>query len=131
VIVTAARSYLGVPFRHQGQTRAGMDCAGLVLAVARDCAVDHPDGLAYAMLPDLRLLDDLLPRFCSRIAEPEPGAVLRFKVAGRAQHLGICGDHASGLSVIHANMTVGRVCEHRLDDKWRRRLVSVWRMGVH
>jgi cell wall-associated NlpC family hydrolase len=129
MIVDAARSYIGVPFRHQGRTRAGMDCAGLLLAVADDCGIQYPRNLAYAMLPDLRLIDELLPQFCSPVDGPEPGAVLRFNVAGRPQHLGLCGDHQTGLSVIHANMTIGKVCEHRLDEKWRRRLVSCWRMG--
>jgi cell wall-associated NlpC family hydrolase len=35
VIVSAARSWLGVPWRHQGRTRQGVDCAGLVVLVGR------------------------------------------------------------------------------------------------
>ena len=34
-IVAAARTWLGVPWRHQGRTRQGVDCAGLVVLVGR------------------------------------------------------------------------------------------------
>jgi cell wall-associated NlpC family hydrolase len=35
-IVEEARKYLGVRFRHQGRTVAGIDCAGLILNVGND-----------------------------------------------------------------------------------------------
>jgi cell wall-associated NlpC family hydrolase len=46
-IVAAARTYLGVPWRHQGRTRAGLDCAGLIVMVARDLALSDYDSTAY------------------------------------------------------------------------------------
>ena len=46
-LVAQARSYLGVPWRHQGRTRAGIDCAGLVVLVARDLGLTDYDSTAY------------------------------------------------------------------------------------
>lgn len=126
-LVAAARAYLGTPWRHQGADRRGMDCAGLLLAAARDAGLAVPTAIVHAPLPDLALFDRLLPAYCRRVAQPVPGAVLRFCVAGRPQHLAVAAEHpAGGLSIVHAYMTAGHVCEHRLDARWRRRLVSCW-----
>ena len=124
-LIDAARRYIGTPWRHMGDSRSGMDCAGLLVAAARDCGIVAPLPV-HSPLPALSLFDDLLPRYCDRIAEPQAGAVLRLSVAGRPQHLAIVGQHPmQGLSIIHADMRNG-VCEHRLDFKWLRRVVSCW-----
>ena len=34
-IVDAARNWVGVPYRHQGRTRNGIDCVGLLLEGGR------------------------------------------------------------------------------------------------
>jgi hypothetical protein len=39
------------------------------------------------------------------------------------QHLAVF----EGDNVIHAYESIGRVVEHRLDDKWRKRIVRVYR----
>lgn len=39
-IVAVARSWLGVPYLYGGTTRAGVDCSGLVLNVARAVGID-------------------------------------------------------------------------------------------
>lgn len=38
--IQAARSYLGTPWRHQGRSRRGIDCGGLVALAMRD--IGHP-----------------------------------------------------------------------------------------
>lgn len=127
-IVGAARSYLRVPWKHQGEDRAGMDCVGLLIAVARDLGLAAPLSLAHAELPALELFEALLPEYCERIARPQPGAVLRLRTAGRPQHLGLMATRHGYPTLIHAYATEGCVCEHRLDRKWQRRIVSAWRL---
>lgn len=131
--VAAARGFLRVPWRHLGRDQRGLDCAGLLVAAAAACGLPAPPALAYAPLPDLDLFERLLPACCTALAAPQIGAVLRLRVAGRAQHLAVAGDyHGGGLSLIHAYMTAGCVCEHAFDARWRRRLVSCWLpRGVH
>ena len=46
-IVAEARTWLGVPWRHQGRSRAGVDCAGLVVLVARALELADHDSTAY------------------------------------------------------------------------------------
>jgi cell wall-associated NlpC family hydrolase len=126
--VDAARRYIGAPWKHGGSDAAGMDCFGLIVAVARDLGIPYPV-MTYDRLPDLSLFA-ALRQFCAPAKGLEPGLLVRMAVVGRAQHLGIVADHPTGLSLIHAYMPLGRVVEHRIDDRWRRRIVSAWRMGV-
>jgi cell wall-associated NlpC family hydrolase len=47
--------------------------------------------------------------------------MMRF--TGEPQHVGIY----TGDTLIHAYESVGKVVEHRMDDKWLRRIVRVYR----
>lgn len=52
-IVDSARSYIGVPFRHQGRhKKAGLDCLGLIVQVARDLGYVIEEVADYARYPD-------------------------------------------------------------------------------
>jgi cell wall-associated NlpC family hydrolase len=58
-IVTAARSWLGTPYRHQHRERGvGVDCAGLVIGVARQLGIVPADFdvNGYSRQPDGSLL---------------------------------------------------------------------------
>jgi cell wall-associated NlpC family hydrolase len=102
----AARAYLGVPWRHLGRSREGLDCIGLVLLAARDCGIDADDPAPYAREPSSQLLRQELARYLdpASIADPRPGDVLVFNLGLYAGHVGIAGKHPDYgcLSVIHA-----------------------------
>jgi len=60
-VVDAARSYLGVPWRHQGRARrVGLDCLGLLVVVAEDLGYYPQDYLCYTREPDPRLLHHMV-----------------------------------------------------------------------
>lgn len=131
-IVAAARTAIGTPFVHQGRvTGVGLDCAGLVVHVARTIGAEYVDATGYARHPSQGLLEAALAgQPCLKrvaLGERQPGDVLLMRFAGDPQHLGVF----SGDSVIHSYSTVGQVCEHRLDEAWERRIVQVYRfVGV-
>lgn len=50
-IVTAARTYLGVRFVHEGRSRGGLDCAGLLCRVFTDLGLPYEDKLGYDRSP--------------------------------------------------------------------------------
>lgn len=138
-LVAAARAYLGVPFRHQGRNRHGLDCLGLLVCVARDCDLRRGgrplcswDMTDYGHLPDeTRLRNGLAQVMCPvQTQAVRPGDILQFRVDGAARHLGIAGDYAgSGLSLIHAYAPARRVVEHRLDASWQAAIWQVWRVA--
>ncbi|CAA2409777.1 Putative phage peptidase protein [Xanthomonas phage Suba] len=42
--------------------------------------------------------------------------------------MGIVTDYPGAVGLIHTDSMVGEVTEHRLDEKWLRRIVYVWRV---
>jgi len=132
-LVTAARRYLGVPFRHRGRTRAGLDCAGLIWRSYADLGVILPDIRIYGREPHRNGLERVVKAGfgCAAARDPEPGDVLLMRFEREPHHLGFVGDYAhGGLSLIHAYGTAGKVVEHRLDALWRGRIVTVYRRDV-
>lgn len=125
-IIAAARAEIGTPFAHQGRTPGiALDCAGLVVAVARAIGLPHNDDTGYGRSPANGLLESALDgQPCLvRVATSEPGDVLLMRFQGDPQHLGIY----TGETIIHAWQIVDRVCEHRMTAAWRQRVVRVYR----
>lgn len=127
--VALVRSWMGVPFRHQGRSREGVDCAGLVICVVREAGLIPPDWdvNGYSHQPDgsmFKVCGDMLPE-----APPQPGGVFVMRFAKEPQHMGFFAPYGDGrLSMIHALSDSGKVVEHRLDDIWKRRLVGTFRV---
>lgn len=130
-IVDEARTWLGVPWVHQGRSRDGIDCAGLaqqVAAAVRGYAFDITNYAAQAT-------DETMLALCAehmdsvRLNAMEPGdiVVVRF---GDQRHMGLIGDYPHGveLSLIHASTYFNKVVEHRLDGVWRRRCLAAFRL---
>ena len=127
-IIAAARECLGTPFVHQGRLPGqALDCAGLIIQVAKMLGLEHVDHTGYARLPGNGLLESALDTQpgLSRVSELQPGDVFLMKFSADPQHLGIYG----GDTIIHAYQPVGKVCEHGLTDAWRRRIVRIYRFN--
>jgi cell wall-associated NlpC family hydrolase len=133
-IVTTARQFIGCPWRHQGRSREGVDCLGLVLLVAHELALTDFDTRDYArQAKDESMLEQCrehlveIPRAAAR---PGDVPLMRF---GNNRHIGFFGDYVhGGLSIIHAfSHSPRKVVEHRFSDDWLRgysaSLLSVFR----
>lgn len=126
-LVRQARTYLGVPFRHAGRDRQGVDCVGVLICAARDLSLTAWDDRDYSrivsperMRGNLLLFADPMPPAARR-----PGDVLLFRIQGAATHVGLLTEPGAFL---HAYQSVGCVCEHALAGKWESRLVEVFRL---
>lgn len=130
-ILCAARACLETPFRHQGRAiGVGLDCAGLLIVVARQLGFDPIDVDGYGRTPAGGLLESALDRqACLRrigdIGTRQPGDLLLLRFAGDPQHLAI----DAGETMIHAYASVGKCCEHRLSLPWAARIVRVYRFA--
>lgn len=125
-ILIAARSCLDTPFRHQGRIPGlALDCAGLVVSVAKEIGADYIDRPGYSRNPSGGLLESALDdQPClERVTDRQPGDVLLMRFAGEPQHLAIF----TGDNIIHSYESVGKVCEHRMADVWAVRIVRVYR----
>lgn len=125
-IVDACRAYLGVPFRHQGRNRLGLDCGGLLVVAARDCGIELQDIQGYQRQPDGKKLLQVMRQELTQVYRPpEYGDVVLMRLRKYPQHIAIITDKG----MIHAHSEAGYVVEHRLDDDWRSTIVGVFELG--
>lgn len=131
-IISAAREQLDVPFLHQGRSRQGLDCIGLLLTIADKFKVPYTDVEGYNRLPQGKLLEET---FNAHVAsgqlikllphERQKGDFLMMRFKGQPQHLAVF----TGSTIIHSYASVGKVCEHILDSTWEKRIVNVYRLA--
>lgn len=129
--VASARSCLGVPFRHQGRSRRGLDCAGLFAFAVSDIGKPYYNVEAYSREPNnngLRLavvanLGPAIPRDQMR-----HGDIALMTFANEPCHVGIITDYPlGGFALLHTFAQVKKVVEHRMDQEWLDRIVEVYR----
>lgn len=130
-IIETARTYVGTPYLHQGRSRSGIDCIGLVINVAATCGVIDPEQTkiinkefnGYARLPGEETLITALSQFMSmrsfRLAEPADIIVTKFRKYPR--HCMILTDKGT---IIHAFANIGRVTEQRFAHIWKREAMA-------
>ena len=125
-IVTAARAWLGTPYRHQGATLgAGCDCLGLLRGVWRTLYGSEPlDVPAYrADWRDAAHRDELqaaAEQLLVRADAPAAGQVLLFRLGRVPRH---CGVTVAADRFIHAQEGLG-VVEANLTEGWAKRIVG-------
>ncbi|HAW47547.1 MAG TPA: peptidase [Roseovarius sp.] len=132
-IVTAARGWIGTPYRHQAACRgAGCDCLGLVRGVWREVMGEEPERPpAYSMDWSEPAREEALWHAALRhlrarpVTGEQPGDVILFRMrdGAVAKHLGICTRAGRDARFVHAYSGHG-VVESALSLPWRRRIVA-------
>jgi cell wall-associated NlpC family hydrolase len=133
-VVIEARRWLGVPWRHQGRTRAGVDCVGLIALVARDLAISTYDYTSYgrrahgqAFVHHLAENMDAL-----RVAEAQPGDVLVFADQAYPCHCGFLTEKFEQPHLLHSHATRRKVIEEPYIGEWPARVRFAFRFrGVN
>jgi cell wall-associated NlpC family hydrolase len=123
-IIEVARAWVGAPYRHQGRGRAGIDCVGLLVEVAK--GVGHPvvAPTAYSSMPQghqlLNPCDAQLwkPRRQTTI---KPGDLMVFCGISplEPQHFAFASTHGSQMTIIHSFSKYGAVVEQEINRLWR------------
>lgn len=124
-VIATARDWIGVPFQHQGRSRYGVDCAGLVICVCRELGLLPADFdvNGYERSPDGTMFKECDSRLARSV--PKVGGVFVMRFVEEPQHMGFFADYRhGGLSIIHSLSKSGKVVEHRLDNLWRSRIVG-------
>jgi cell wall-associated NlpC family hydrolase len=119
-IVAQARSYLGVPWRHQGRTRSGLDCAGLVILIARDLKLSDYDTTGYARhAQGLNFVEHFRANMVGiAVADAHCGDVLVFADAAYPCHCGILSKRHGVAHLIHAHALRRKVIEEPYAGEW-------------
>ncbi|MEM1039813.1 MAG: peptidase P60 [Pseudomonadota bacterium] len=131
-VVTAARGWMGTPYRHQNSLRGvGCDCLGLLRGVWRELAGDEPEiappySSDWAETGSRETLLDAAQRHLVPCGDGKliAGRVVIFRMQRRAlaKHVGIV---SSASHFIHAYEAAG-VLESAFDAFWRNRIVQLF-----
>ncbi len=126
-IITAARTWLGTPYRHLGRCKgSGVDCIGLIIGVSHEVGyLPDYDITTYSRDPEPDLLQSILAQLLDPIdpTEAQPGDVLLLRFTRLPQHTAIM----TNAGMIHAYAGSGRVVEHSIDAVWQRRILAAYR----
>jgi cell wall-associated NlpC family hydrolase len=128
-VVEAARECVDLPYRHQGHTKRGLDCIGLIILVAQKFGFDTSIPRGYSSQPQAR---QVLVGAEATLWKPEdqskiqPGDIAVFWgwMAAEPQHFTIIGQKANGLTVIHAYSKFMKVVEQGWNPVWASRFHS-------
>lgn len=129
-IVVAAKSFLGTPWKHQGRSPKGVDCVGLIYAVAvhlgaiKEGEVEIPP---YRRQPDGTLLD-YFDRYMdrARLTDLKPGMAVIFEFMGSPYHAGIVTD-TRRRAIVHAFAPSKKVVVDMLDNTQKgRKLIRAY-----
>lgn len=128
--VNAARQWLGVKWVHQGRTPAGIDCAGLVIVVAKNQGFANYDTTNYQRRTTgndfLRHFNENMKR--KRPDERMPGDVIILRDSYFPCHCGIlAADHLGEETIIHAYAPRKKVVEDYLaQGDYLEKLVAIF-----
>jgi cell wall-associated NlpC family hydrolase len=126
-IIDQARTYLNVRWQHQGRSREGCDCVGLLASVGHDLGLAVDYDTHYHHKPDLDRFLMQIAHYCDEVPKSErgPGDFLLFFMSEGSWHLGIQGEDET---VIHSTAARRKVVEHGIDQVWAHRLRRVYRL---
>lgn len=128
-IVDEARKWKGVPWRHQGRTERGIDCAGLVVCVAKELGLSDFDTTDYQRTAQQhKLLGYFREHMDARpLKDVRPGDVILFRDSAYPCHVAMVGESNGRLSIIHAHAERRVVLEEPLTEHWRGKWVAAFR----
>lgn len=119
-VIRVARTWVDVPFQHQGRARSGIDCVGLPIVVLQELGAIEKDFeiLDYSRRPNNGNLEQRLIAHCTKLPEPLPGCLIAIQWERTLAHVALYTDTDT---LIHALQRYGKVIEHGFRGMWRTR----------
>lgn len=121
--IAEVRSWVGVPWVHQGRNRHGVDCVGLVICAAQNLGLSDFDTRAYGRAPVGEYLTRMSNELMIRKATADPGDVLLMRLSRFPQHFAVLVEPGR---IVHARGEDGRVVETNIPGAWWRRVVGIY-----
>lgn len=127
-IVDEARTWLGVPWRHLGRNRQGIDCVGLGVVVAQALGITDYDTREYGRTPKPGLLAGLR-RVAIEIPIDDilPGDFLVMRGTAYPYHVAFVSEKHGVRHIIHAHASRRMVVEEPYIHEWPGLTVAAFR----
>lgn len=132
-LIKECRTYLGVPWRHQGRSRKGVDCVGFLLMALKSQNIPMLEIRGYSRNPDgiaLKAIMDKQPSLESVLPPYKIGDIVLFRIRKEPQHVALLTEsNTSELGMIHSfNGGSKQVVEHDFSEYWKQKIISVYRL---
>ncbi len=132
--VAEARGWIGTPFQHQASLKGvACDCIGLIKGVGVALKlVDYDETSAkaqpflnYRIMPDSKKMREGLAAYLVPISVNEAtlADILYLAWTKEPQHVALITDRG----IIHSYSGVGKVVEHRCDERWQKHITAAYR----
>lgn len=132
-IEDAATDLLGIPFKHLGRSRSGLDCVGVLVTVAHDVGLSDYDITSYSHRAHghglLKHFDEQLDHISVRDLSGGDILVTRDEDEALPCHCGIVVRRHGTLGFVHAWARRRKVVESLL-TQWRPFAVRAYRFRV-
>ena len=131
-IVARAKEYIETPYRHHGRSiTTGVDCIGLVIAVAQDLGISMYNTFRYSRRPNVQEFDSqMIKAGCILLpySERKNGDILRLSEPRWPVHSVIYEVAKDGSEwTVHAYLPYRKVVREPLTPERDSRISSVWR----
>lgn len=128
-VVAEARGWLGVPWRHQGRSRSGIDCVGLVVCVAHALHLSDYDSTGYSRRAQGQGFVEHFRSNMDGVAIPvaQPGDVLVFADQAYPCHCGFLTERLGHPHLLHAHATRRQVIEEPYAGEWPAKIKFAFR----
>lgn len=131
-IIAEARSWLWVPWAHQGRTRAGIDCVGLIVLVCRELALvdgDYDYTNYQRRSHGIEFMNEFKTRMKrTALGQAKDGDVMLFRDNAYPCHAAFVASKTGYQTIIHAHAPSRRVVETNLQQgDWLQRRVACFR----
>lgn len=130
-VVAQARTWISTRWQHQGRLKGvGVDCAGLIIGVARELGLADVDFANYSRHPDGSSLRHVCGMHMRRVPLHlvKQADVLMLTFTTDPEHLAIVGELEGRRTIIHAYASARKVVENDLDALWLSRIRGAYRM---
>ncbi len=119
-VIAEARRHLGTPFRHQGRTPDGLDCVGLLIAIARALNLPHEDITGYTRrATGMGFLEHFRAHLTEiPLSQASPADVLIFVETIYPCHTGLLSQRHGVAHLIHAHAPRRSVIEEPYLGEW-------------
>ena len=136
-IIEEARTYLGVPWVHQGRNRRGVDCVGFILLALNKFGISITEIKGYSRKPDGFKLKEVMDNQenlfpVNNVRELKKGDIILLKIRKHPQHVALLTESKTSpinLGMIHSyNGGLQKVIEHDFAEYWQSRFISGYRL---